>query len=613
MVGSKLQKRRRGEPSAPPAPETPGLVTAHARARKPGLGGAPPPAKRLKSAPDAASIAPPAPVAVAAAPAPLPAPQGGVAAPQARTVARPLQQTRISDLLAADRQRRSRASVGPPAIVAGAPHMDSRRPAPADTQKVAGPGAPAGRKRLGDGKAVGGVKVIKARARKPPLPPTSSLSPFRPPEPRPAAVPVKKPTAAAALSERPVLSRATSAKIKAPGGEALRYDRTLLPDKHNLLLDILGGLEQAESLLATRHAIPEFAAVRKIVASVTKRTFTVRHLSQLAATVPEAVAVLPPKETVKQTTARSKAAVASASALAARRNDRLVIRLDDVTDFVNGVAPKKGNTPARTGRLGDAAARGRHRLLLTRLREHAEDWHSRFLRRECLKDFAGSLWHPKFRPGRHIADLPAPPLYPPAAPSQTCKDAVANPHAEDASAEVAAISPLGHPVSDKPLSAVDDLLMAPSHGAAEEQSASASSPSTPRKSKDAVPSALLARVRAREAAKVVRTLDAPAAAERLLLAQLPATLDAVRSVLSSRGRGAMGWAALTAATAAAHPGGRKVAEVATHMDALAVLAAAWCEKRPLSGPRGGHAFRIVDDARFAEARRAVVSAKSLPR
>lgn len=585
MVASKLQKRRRADPPPPPAAD---LVTAHARARKPRAAAAtdPPLAKRLRPAP-AAKPTPPSP---------------------------PRRQARISDLLAASRASRA-AATGPPAIVDAPPHMDMRRPpAAAPTALTA--------------TTVQEASMI-ARARKPPLPPPAKAAaalakppllvkppakaavakppPFVPPPAAPKAVPVRKPTAAAMLSERPLLAKAASGKIKAPGGEALRYDRTLLPEKHSLLLDILGGLEQAETLLATRRTIPEFAAVRKIVASVTKRTFTMRHLSQLAALVPEAVAVLPPRQVVRQTTARSKAAVASAAALSARRNERLVIRLDDVTDIVNGVQRPKHSSKNARPRLGEAAARGRRRLLLTRLRKHAEDWHARFLRREGIKDFAGSIWHASFRPDRHIADLPAPPLYPPPTPAKSkgtpervvAASAPAAPATTDASTADA----------EQPLSAVDDLLMAPVHGGA-----ATSAPSSPsRKSADSIPSDLLARVRAREAAKAERALDAPAASERLVLAQLPATLDAVRSVLSSGGRSSMGWAALTAATAAAIPADRTVAEVAVHLDALTKLAAVWCEKRPLSGPRGGFAFRIVDDTRFAEARRAVVASNLLPR
>jgi DNA replication factor CDT1 like/DNA replication factor Cdt1 C-terminal domain len=609
MVGSNVHKRRRAEPAAAPAPMTPGLVTEHARVRKPGLGAAPPPSKRLKASEAAAAAAPAAAVVPSATlnvpdsgdPSPAPASK----ASRTRTIARPKQQSRISDLLAADRQRRARIGTGPPAIVTGVPHMDTRRPAPVSrvpqgpkTSSAVGDKGPAAAATAAATTAAAPSSVA-LRARKPPLPPTRSALPFRPAASTPADIPVKKATAASVLSERSVLSKATSAKIQAPGGEALRYDRTLLPEKDNLLLDILSGLEQAESLLATRRTTAEFAAVRKIVASVTKRTFTLRHLSQLAALVPEAVAVLPPAEPVKQTTARSKAAVASASALAIRRNDRLIIRLDDVTHIVNGGVQKKAKT-GKLPRLGDAAARGRHRLLLTRLREHVEDWHLRFLRREGIKNYAGSLWHPKFRPDRHVADLPAPPLYPPVVPPLVYTAAAGTKTEDGASKPVA-----------RPLSAVDDLLMSPSHGTAAvasqlEESKQDSLPSS------AVPPSLLARVRAREAAKAVRDEAAPAAAERITLAQLPATLDAVRSVLSSGRRSAMGWAALAAATAAAHPAGRTVAEVASHMDALAVLAGAWCEKRALSGPRGGYAFRITDDALFSEARHAVVEAKGLP-
>lgn len=623
-------------PAAPSASVARHLLPAHAR--KPGVATGAPPAKRAKLA--------------------------------SASVARPAQQLRISDLLAADRRRRA-VTPRAPAIVAGATHMDLRRPLP----RV----VPAARRQV-DGEKVAEADVLDASvgkdtgkpedhhppisssrnearnrsAKKPPLPPVDKEAVLetqpaltrtlkKPSDrkrrvvpqrlvvstrPSPLAannVPVSSPshssspspsqTRSPSLSRSPsprVVDSSSSSKIAAPGAEALRFDRSQLPEKHNTLLDMLSGLEQAMGLLATRHSPPEFAAVRKIVASATKRTFTLRHLSQLATLIPEALAVLPPKvSTVGKTqSASSRAAAASLAAVAARRNDRLVIRLDCVSDLVNGSA-RTAAAPAlaqRVGRLGDVAARSRRRLLHTRLLEHTEQWHANFLRRNKISDFAGILWHRKFNVDRHVADLPAPPLYPEAPPTVG-----ASTTDTDQSRSTGKT-----PNTNTASSAVDDLMASPLKHSQVVDSI-ASSPATGQKREageettasriDSLPESLVARVRARQAAKAVRDAGADAAAHRLLMQRLPATLDAVRSILAVGRRNAMGWTALVAATAAMHPDKWSKSEVEEQLDGIAQVAGAWCEKKALSGPRGGYSFRITNEQNFARARKAVVACR----
>jgi DNA replication factor CDT1 like/DNA replication factor Cdt1 C-terminal domain len=342
-----------------------------------------------------------------------------------------------------------------------------------------------------------------------------------------------------------------SAKISASGAEALRFDRSLLPVLHNTLMDMLQGLEQALNLLAIRRTTPEFCAVKPIVSSVAKRTFTVKHLSQLAAIIPEAVAILPPTTRVPLDSRKIN-----------RRSDHLVIRLDDVEE-------SDSHCQRSQNRLEPAAARARRGLLHTRLLAHVQSCHSGFLRRESHV-YEGLLWHKAFDLERHVADIPAPPLYPEAPP-----------------AEVRTIC------SSRPekLAAEDDSICIQSN-----------LPSTPRTLSAVIPKSLLDRVRAREAAQLKRDANSQAAGERLLLQRLPDTMDAVRSLLSGSRRSAIGWSSLIGAVVKSHPSNWDAEEVENQLNSLTTVASSWCEKKALPGPRGGFAFRVVNESEFAKAR-----------
>lgn len=520
------------------------------------------------------------------------------------TTARPRQQALISDMLAADRRRKAASSAGMPSVISGAAGMDDRRP------PVGGAGGASGAASATRAPKAAVAPVSAARPPKAPalshiasatVPSAPAVVPRRTTRGRGVKVassgsmaldkaivrkkPPPSPASADVRAER-ALSSSASARISVAGGDALRYAQGELPTRATVLLDMLGGLEQAVGLLGTRKAPAEFGAVKKIVESVTRRNFTLRMLAQIAAIVPEAVAVLPPR-VVKVAKAKTKAGSLSAAAVTAKRNEKLVVRLDEVSE-------------ARGG------ARARKELLVRRLREHAESCHAMFLRREKVKDFQGLLWHHRFDPDKHVTDLPAPPLYPVPPPEVERSVAGGSGSSQDLSASTQ-------------LSAVDSLLMSPSKLRESENSqSSVPSPVKPVKTKkkdgvdSAVPADLLARVRARAAAKAVKASDAPAAATRLILQRLPGTVDAVRSILALGGRSAMGWGALATAVASTRPGTLTAVEVEEQLDVIVKIASGWCQKLALTGSRGGHAFRVRDSSAFGSARAALIAATEIP-
>jgi DNA replication factor Cdt1 C-terminal domain/DNA replication factor CDT1 like len=359
-----------------------------------------------------------------------------------------------------------------------------------------------------------------------------------------------------------------SARIEAPGADALRFDRSLLPALHVSLLDFLGGLEQALSLLAVRKGFKacsypsnggaaQFCDVRSIVASVTKRSFTLKHLSQLAAVVPEAVAILPP-----QTPAESRRNQP-------RRSDHFVVRLDDVDR--GQVAGSHGQ-----GNLNVSSARARKALLHRRLLAHVEDAHKRFLDKRSI-EYEGILWHESFDLQKHVPDLPAPPLYPEVvkqSSGQTTTHRTAMPTSAR-TPDSDPLAPISQPSSESTITGI-------------------------------IPRRLLDRVRAREAAQLERNAKSDAFEERLALQRLPATMDAVRSLFAGSKRSAMGWSSLIAAVVASHPNQWDACEIEDQLNTLTKVAFLWCEKKALSGPRGGFSFRVVDDSRFATVRKELV-------
>lgn len=476
-------------------------------------------------------------------------------------------QLRLTEILKRERQARGERNAGVPAIVYGAPHMDSRRPVAmtaAQQQVFAG---------------ASGKNIVENHVSvKPPIGPKKDDMLHK-------CLPQLKGCAGVKPDTRVVsFSDLTSNRIRAPGSEYIAYDRSMLPSRHKFLLDALSGMEAAVSLIRTRQALPDFGSVRKIVAKSTRRNFLLRHLSQLAHLVPEAVAVLPP---LRSTTDKN-------------RSDSFIIRLDDATSL-SDIQKRNVVERLKTGesRLGDTATRARRRLLHSRLLAHVREHHEIFLRREGINKYHSNIWHPNFDLHKDVPDLIAPPLYPvqlsvgsKGAPNGDCTDKVpseavcANP--EESSRRDADI------VNDTPAREIDDCEDVEDSNAC-------------------IPVSLLERVRARAQAKAGREAnrDDDDQKNSTLLSKLPTTMDTVRSLLRNERREAMGWAQLALSVSKVHPQRWSQEDVAKQLDAIAHATVGWCRKVALKGRRGGFAFRVVSDSMFNVERAKVSSLKAL--
>lgn len=282
---------------------------------------------------------------------------------------------RLSEVLERDREARKKRTQRTPAFVFLAPHMDSKRP--------------------------------DAGSNQPPLPPPREVRTKKKKGLKQVrfAIDETYPTPSKGLSSSSTCvhirekSRATEVRraSSVSGGEAILYNRDMLPKSHSLLLNVLIGLESAIALLKTRRTLPTVSAVREIVQRSTKRNFTSQILSQLAHIVPEAIAVVPG---ISSTT-KKKAGL-----------DSYIIRLDDV-DFAENsgarTAPEKNGNSVSV--LGDSAVRIRRSLLHKRLLAHVKEEHEKFLTNSSISRHDGDLWHEDFDLERDVEELPSPPLY----------------------------------------------------------------------------------------------------------------------------------------------------------------------------------------------------------
>lgn len=344
------------------------------------------------------------------------------------------------------------------------------------------------------------------------------------------------------------------------GAEAILYSRSMLPQSHLLLLDVLVALESAIALLKTRRTLPTVAAVGEIVRNSTRREFTIKILSQLAHIVPEAVAVLPGL----RSTQHSK-----------RRSSRFIVRLDEVD-------------PADLKSDEKSAARIRRSLLHKRLLDHVREHHTKFLEKEGIKRYTAEVWHPSFDLQKDVEELLAPPLYPeviPAIPVTVEK-------------KVDASNSTSKEAVNKEYDATADPQ--PSEDASD--------------SEDCLPAGLLQKVRARSKAKDAHeaNVEIEKTTNRSLLSKLPCTMDTICTVLRGGRRSAMGWSQLISKVEKLHPKKWIREDLEVQFNAIVDLGSAWCKKIELKSSRGGFAFRVISDASFGQARSKVSATTCYP-
>lgn len=395
-----------------------------------------------------------------------------------------------------------------------------------------------------------------------------------------------------ALNAPPEASVRTPKHSRLSVGDALLYDRDMLPASHGVLLDSLLGLESAMALLRVRRTSPTLAATRPIVQATSRRDFSPRILSQLAHIVPECIAVLPP---FSRTTCNV---------------DGLRVRLDDPSQ------PGDGGTSSV---LGDSFARLRRSLLHKRLLEHVREAHERFLERTGITRYDVVTWHEDFDLEGDVEDLPSPPLYPELLASSkksrknNCTDAN-DPASRDISA----------PAEQHSLTTLTDVgasvetACALTSQAQNASQADANVEKTDSSDEDGekdcgIPKGLLARVRAREKAREVHDekADDEKRTNRSMLSKLPVTMDTVHTVLRTERRFAMGWRQLVNKVVTLHPRKWPREDIEQQVEAIVKLGGVWCSKVELKSAGGGFAFRVVSDKTFAEARSAVSRTESL--
>lgn len=439
---------------------------------------------------------------------------------------------RLSELLKKEREKRTNISQASPSFVFEAPHMDSRRP-----DNVSGDGKRASM-------PVGSVEPPRKKTK---LSPTS----------------IKYNTG----------SRVSpSSTVHHPGGDALVHDRSLLPKSHLLLLDVLQGLESAITLLRTRQTRTTISAVREIVSRSTRRTFTLRILSQLAHIVPEAVTVLPG---------------INRDPRLKRSSDNLIVRLDDCS-----AKPEESSNGNVSSVLGGSGARIRRSLLHKRLLSHVREHHVRFLQEKKVTRYSGNIWHPEFDPDAYVPDLPAPPLYP-------IRLEAAKPTAFDKK------------IDDR----IDHGKAAGKKAQDNSQCSDESAQNVKEDSSDlGIPSTLLERVRARELerSRKAAVAEVKQATNQSLLTKLPCTMDTVLSVLRGERRSAIGWLQLLSKLEKQHPKKWERSDLESQLTAITDLATGWCKKVELKSSRGGYAFRIISPGQFVAARKAVCAVKCYP-
>lgn len=425
---------------------------------------------------------------------------------------------RLAEIVRKDREARRQKSQETPSFVFEMPHMDTRRPRHAATQSGLPPKASVG--------------AVKAPKEKPQRDSTNSYSR------------IVYNAAADAPGTR------SHGSLTVPGGEAILYSRSMLPESHLMLLDVLIALESAVSLLKTRRTLPTFSAVRDIVRSSTRREFTIKVLSQLAHVIPEAIAVLPGGN-IKSTSKR--------------RSDGFLIRLDDVD-------------PKRIGGDEKNVVRLRRSLLHKRLLQHVRECHQRFLNKSSIKRHDSEMWHPEFDLETEVEELPAPPLYPEEVPTKP--ETAAMP-----------LGPANKVTRELPTNRKDDLPTGSDSPHASDDD-------------DCVPSNLLEKVRARFQARKAHEVRAEMekSTNRSLLSKLPCTMDTICSLLRAERRSAMGWSQLLSKVEKAHPKKWPKDDLEKQLHAITDLGGEWCAKVELKSLRGGFAFRIVSDANFGQAR-----------
>ncbi len=474
-------------------------------------------------------------------------------------------QLRLSEMLKRDRQQRLERSAPPPAFVIAPLHVDAKRPhsrfsstdSPSRTfdssVKSAVESAPSTPKRLRH-KACNDSQLISLLSS--PVtrhPPTSSRSE--------TVIPVDRTKSERVVDSFVTASSLASTRVRSSGSEAIAYSPALLPVGHVLLLDIFSGIETAVNLLRTRHEFTTFGAVRSVVAKSSKRDFTFRHLSQLAHIVPEALSVLPPRN----------------SRLTGR--DHLILRLDDVGDKSSAEA----NVSAVASKVGGAATRARHRLLHDRLLQHVREHHESFLKKRGVTSFESNFWHQEFDLEVHVPQLGAPPLYPSPLPKTRQE-----------------------PVKSTEATKACDLRL--KQKAVDEAGKSKAEEKENDRLESCIPTGLLERVRARSQARneMVMAKEADYRTKPEYFARLPATMDTISAILRTGKRQAFGWAMLVMRLRKEHPKHWDAKEIERQLDSIAEHAPEWCRKVTLSGPKLRYAFRIVDERKFAKQRAKVV-------
>lgn len=429
----------------------------------------------------------------------------------------------------------------------------------------------------------------------------------------------------------------------------------------------MNSMEVALGLLRTRRTPATVAAVREIVQRDIRRDFTLRTLAQLAAVVPECVAVSMPIRKANSTALQSKTKLA----------DSLIIRLDDP----EGDSGRNLIGEERS-ELGTGSKLMRRAFLHRRLLEIVREHHESFVRNrkmgqddgddrqrvggkggvEDLEDGGSggrekdggdgdggvdddgsanqysrtAVWHPEFDPNRDVPSLPAPPLFSSSSATTTSRAIASSsstpsglsrtPGSSNASSRI--VSTPNTPVSATGSSqSVDELLsrcekknsaivkakLEVDHGRPSTTTNSGNDDDDDDDDDAGIPKSLLARVRSREKTKEHRAerAEEERASNRNIITKLPITMDSINTVLRTEKRSAMGWAQLLNKVAKFHPRKWPKDEVEEQMNAIAKIATEWCTKVELKSSRGGFAFKVVSERAFAQARAKVCSTQTI--
>lgn len=372
-----------------------------------------------------------------------------------------------------------------------------------------------------------------------------------------------------------------------PGGEALLYSRSMLPESHQLLLDVLNGIEAAVSLLKTRKTLPTIASVGEIVRRSTRRECSLRIISQLAHIVPEAIAVLPGLP---------------GNVSLKRPSDSFIIRLDDVDrNDETGVRKKENDSNLKMSTLGTCAARLRRSLLHNRLLEHVRVNHMAFLRQRGIKNYSREVWHSNFDVERHVPELPAPPLYPVVLRQKSKESSV---RVTEANGDTGADGSIPENVvvnGDTTCTALDEKSEDEKNEGGDND-----------EDDGCIPYSLLEKVRARKRTRELHEskVEEEKSTNTSLLSKLPCTMDTICTVLRGERRSAMGWSQLLDRVEKLHPRKWPKEDLDKQFIAITTLGSDWCKRVELKSSRGGYAFRVVSESNFAKARAAVCATKT---